>query len=74
MVRGVQGNKVAVTIIVTPVTNLRKKGDYSVGAVDFHNDRTVKRFRVEERVNAIVNRLKCVAFFSPLLCFIFDCR
>ncbi|GAA5864923.1 hypothetical protein JCM8547_004238 [Rhodosporidiobolus lusitaniae] len=53
----IQGNKVPVTIIYTPVTNLLKKGDYATGAVSFHNDKTVKRFRVEERVNAIVNRL-----------------
>ncbi|BGP18105.1 hypothetical protein JCM10213_001418 [Rhodosporidiobolus nylandii] len=53
----IQGNKVPVTIIYTPASNLLKKGDYATGAVSFHNDKKVKRFRVEERVNAVVNRL-----------------
>ncbi|GAA6031283.1 hypothetical protein JCM8097_005583 [Rhodosporidiobolus ruineniae] len=53
----IQGNKVPVTIIYTPASNLLKRGDFATGAVSFHNDRKVKRFRVEERVNTIVNRL-----------------
>ncbi|GAA5909142.1 hypothetical protein JCM6882_001201 [Rhodosporidiobolus microsporus] len=53
----IQGNKVACTIIYTPASNLLKRGDFATGAVSFHNDKKVKRFRVEERVNAIVNRL-----------------
>ncbi|GAA6004253.1 hypothetical protein JCM10207_002506 [Rhodosporidiobolus poonsookiae] len=53
----IQGNKVPVTIIYTPASNLLKRGDFATGAVSFHNDKKVKRFRVEERVNAIVNRL-----------------
>lgn len=48
------------TIIYTPASNILKRGDFATGAVSFHNDRKVKRFRIEERVNAIVNRLKCV--------------
>ncbi|GAA5989254.1 hypothetical protein JCM11641_003852 [Rhodosporidiobolus odoratus] len=53
----IQGNKVPVTIIYTPASNLKKDGSYATGAVSFHNDRKVKRFRVEERANSIVNRL-----------------
>lgn len=54
----IQGNKQAVTILFTPASNLLKRGDYATGAVSFHNDRLVKRFRIEERVNAVVNRLR----------------
>ncbi|BGP26191.1 coiled-coil domain-containing protein 25 [Rhodotorula toruloides] len=53
----IQGNKQAVTIIYTPASNILKRGDFAIGAVSFLSDRKVKRFRIEERVNAIVNRL-----------------
>lgn len=53
----IQGNKQSVTVIYTPASNILKRGDYATGSVSFHNDRLVKRFRVEERVNAVVNRL-----------------
>ncbi|WFD04394.1 hypothetical protein MOBT1_003103 [Malassezia obtusa] len=52
------------TIIYTPHSNVKvrgvltqKTGDMAVGAVSFFNDRTVKRFYVKERENAVVNRL-----------------
>jgi len=60
----VQGNKVGVTIIYTPATNILKRGDFATGAVTFHDARKVRRFRIEERENAIVNRLKCVCSAS----------
>ncbi|GJN92822.1 hypothetical protein Rhopal_005860-T1 [Rhodotorula paludigena] len=53
----IQGNKQAVTIIYCKATNILKRGDFATGAVTFHDPRKVKRFRIEERVNAIVNRL-----------------
>ncbi|TNY17051.1 hypothetical protein DMC30DRAFT_450081 [Rhodotorula diobovata] len=46
-----------VTIIYTPATNILKRGDFATGAVTFHDARKVRRFRIEERENAIVNRL-----------------
>ncbi|BGO93337.1 hypothetical protein JCM10020v2_005017 [Rhodotorula toruloides] len=45
----IQGNKQAVTIIYTPASNILKRGDFATGASS--------AFGIEERVNAIVNRL-----------------
>ncbi|GAA5853973.1 hypothetical protein JCM9279_007621 [Rhodotorula babjevae] len=53
----IQGNKVAVTIIYCLATNILKRGDFATGSVTFHDPRKVRRFRIEERDNAIVNRL-----------------
>ncbi|BGP41833.1 hypothetical protein JCM10449v2_005824 [Rhodotorula kratochvilovae] len=53
----IQGNKVAVTILYTPATNILKRGDFATGSVTFHDARKVRRFRIEERENAVVNRL-----------------
>ncbi|KAJ2863935.1 Coiled-coil domain-containing protein 25 [Coemansia erecta] len=54
----IEGNKKNnVAIIYTPWDNLLKRGDMAVGQVSFKNHKKVKRVCVEQRENAIVNRL-----------------
>jgi len=54
----IQGNKVSkLAIVYTPASNLKKSGNMVIGQVGFHNDGLVKTYRVEKRVNEIVNRL-----------------
>ncbi|KAK5167963.1 Coiled-coil domain-containing protein 25 [Saxophila tyrrhenica] len=54
----IEGNKKDnVTIVYTPWSNLKKSGDMATGQVGFHQQKLVKKIRVEKRENAIVNRL-----------------
>eukprot|EP01135_Chromosphaera_perkinsii_P011012 Nk52_evm46s2309 gene=Nk52_evmTU46s2309 len=54
----IQGNKMNnVTIVYTPWANLKKTGDMAVGQIGFHKGKEVKKFKIETRVNEIVNRL-----------------
>ncbi|KAF1356722.1 hypothetical protein BDV97DRAFT_374392 [Delphinella strobiligena] len=54
----IEGNKKDnVTIIYTPWSNLKKDGSMATGQVGFKDNKKVKRVYVEERKNAIVNRL-----------------
>lgn len=55
----IQGNKVNnLDIVYTPAANLRKTAAMAVGQVGFHNEKAVKKTKVERRVNEIVNRLE----------------
>ncbi|RMZ72720.1 Coiled-coil domain-containing 25 [Pyrenophora seminiperda CCB06] len=54
----IEGNKKDnVTVVYTPWSNLKKDGSMAVGQVGFKDQRKVKRIHVEQRENAIVNRL-----------------
>lgn len=54
----IEGNKKDnVTVVYTPWSNLKKTGDMATGQVGFHQQKLVKKIRVEKRENAIVNRL-----------------
>ncbi|KAK3859695.1 hypothetical protein Pcinc_014769 [Petrolisthes cinctipes] len=54
----IQGNKMNnVDIVYTLWSNLRKTPGMDVGQVGFHNDKEVRKIRVEKRNNEIVNRL-----------------
>lgn len=54
----IQGNKVDnLSIVYTPVSNLKKTASMEVGQVGFRDFKAVLKTKVEERVNAIVNRL-----------------
>ncbi|KAJ1898125.1 hypothetical protein LPJ81_004402 [Coemansia sp. IMI 209127] len=54
----IEGNKKNnVTIIYTPWDNLLKRGDMAVGQVSFKSQKKVRRVCVEQRENAVVNRL-----------------
>ncbi|PKY00956.1 coiled-coil domain-containing protein 25 [Aspergillus campestris IBT 28561] len=54
----IDGNKRDnITIIYTPWSNLKKDGSMATGQVSFHNQKLVKKVLVQERENAIVNRL-----------------
>eukprot|EP00227_Mantoniella_beaufortii_P013263 CAMPEP_0197592354 /NCGR_PEP_ID=MMETSP1326-20131121/15049_1 /TAXON_ID=1155430 /ORGANISM="Genus nov. species nov., Strain RCC2288" /LENGTH=220 /DNA_ID=CAMNT_0043158045 /DNA_START=246 /DNA_END=908 /DNA_ORIENTATION=- len=44
-------------IVYTPWSNLKKTGRMEVGQVGFHDEKLVKRVKVEKRKNEIVNRL-----------------
>jgi hypothetical protein len=46
-----------VTIIYTPWSNLKKDASMATGQVSFHDQKMVKKVHVEQRDNAIVNRL-----------------
>jgi hypothetical protein len=55
----IQGNKMNdVEIVYTPWTNLKKTASMDVGQVSFHNDKEVRKVKVEKRINAIINRLE----------------
>lgn len=55
----IQGNKMNdVEIVYTPWVNLKKTGSMDVGVVSFHNDKEVRKTKVEKRINAIINRLE----------------
>lgn len=55
----IQGNKMNdVEIVYTPWTNLKKTASMDVGQVSFHNDREVRKVKVEKRINAVINRLE----------------
>ncbi|KAH7692954.1 coiled-coil domain-containing protein 25, partial [Aphelenchoides avenae] len=54
----IEGNKQNnVDVVYTMWSNLKKTGGMAVGQVGFHREKDVKKFRVEKRVNEIVNRL-----------------
>lgn len=55
----IQGNKMNdVEIVYTQWANLKKTAAMDVGQVSFHNDKEVKKAKVEKRINAIINRLE----------------
>ncbi|CAK0750401.1 hypothetical protein CVIRNUC_001988 [Coccomyxa viridis] len=54
----IQGNKVDnLSVVYTPVSNLRKTASMEVGQVGFRDYKAVLKTKVLERVNVIVNRL-----------------
>lgn len=54
----IQGNKMNnVDVVYTLWANLRKTAGMDVGQVGFHNDKEVRKIRLEKRVNEIINRL-----------------
>ncbi|KAI6843178.1 DUF814-domain-containing protein [Hortaea werneckii] len=54
----IEGNKKDnVTVIYTPWSNLKKSGDMATGQVGFKDNKMVKRVYVQQRENAIINRL-----------------
>lgn len=55
----IQGNKMNdVEIVYTPWINLKKTASMEVGQVSFHNEKEVRKAKVEKRINAIINRLE----------------
>jgi len=46
-----------VTIVYTPWSNLKKTNNMEVGQVCFHDDKLVRKVKVDKRKNEIVNRL-----------------
>eukprot|EP00039_Didymoeca_costata_P019737 m.338731 g.338731 ORF g.338731 m.338731 type:complete len:214 (+) comp18527_c0_seq1:122-763(+) len=54
----IEGSKrPSVSVVYTPWANLKKTGDMAPGQVGFHDGKQVKKFRVEKKINEIVNRL-----------------
>ncbi|GFO05089.1 coiled-coil domain-containing protein 25 [Plakobranchus ocellatus] len=54
----IQGNKQNnLDVVYTMWGNLKKTPNMDVGQVGFHNDKEVKKVKVEKRINEIVNRL-----------------
>lgn len=54
----IEGNKKDnVTVIYTPWSNLKKSGDMATGQVGFKDNKMVRRVYVQQRENAIINRL-----------------
>jgi hypothetical protein len=52
------GNKKSnLTILYTPWSNLKKDGSMETGQVTFHKQNLVKKVFIQERENAIINRL-----------------
>lgn len=55
----IQGNKMNdIEIVYTPWSNLKKSASMDVGQVSFHNEKEVRKVKVEKRINAIINRLE----------------
>lgn len=55
----IQGNKMNdVEIVYTPWSNLKKTASMDVGQVAFHNEKEVRKSKVEKRINAVINRLE----------------
>lgn len=55
----IQGNKQNnVDIVYTPWSNLKKTASMDVGQVSFHDEKEVRKAKVEKRINAIINRLE----------------
>lgn len=55
----IQGNKMNdVEIVYTPWSNLKKTASMDVGQVAFHNEKEVRKEKVEKRINQIINRLE----------------
>lgn len=46
-----------ITIVYTPWSNLKKTQGMDVGQVGFHNNKLVRKFKIDKRKNDIVNRL-----------------
>ena len=57
-------------IVYTLASNLKKTGDMDTGQVGFHDQRGVRRSRVEKRVNEIINRLEKTKMEKPTQKFI----
>nr|CAG4638802.1 EOG090X0G3O [Cyclestheria hislopi] len=54
----IQGNKMNnVDVVYTLWSNLKKTPGMEVGQVGFHRDKEVRKYKVEKRINEIVNRL-----------------
>ncbi|KAI9577757.1 coiled-coil domain-containing protein 25-like [Glossina fuscipes] len=54
----IQGNKLNnIDINYTMWQNLKKTADMEAGQVAYHNEKAVKKMRVEKRINYVVNRL-----------------
>jgi hypothetical protein len=54
----IEGNKKDnIVVIYTPWNNLKKQGDMDTGQVSFHRNKTVKRIKLDTRINSIINRL-----------------
>ncbi|GMS81243.1 hypothetical protein PENTCL1PPCAC_3418 [Pristionchus entomophagus] len=54
----IKGNKLNdVSVVFTSWSNLKKTKRMDVGQVGFHDEKLVKQCTVEQRLNAIVNRL-----------------
>ncbi|XP_037806914.1 coiled-coil domain-containing protein 25 [Lucilia sericata] len=54
----IQGNKLNnIDVVYTMWENLKKTPDMEAGQVAYHNEKAVKKIRVEKRRNDIVNRL-----------------
>lgn len=47
-----------VTIVYTPWANLRKTKSMEVGQVGFHENKAVRKVKVERKINEIINRLE----------------
>lgn len=55
----IQGNKMNnIEIVYTPWANLKKTASMVAGQVSYHNEREVRKVKVERRINAIINRLE----------------
>ncbi|MEW5297364.1 MAG: hypothetical protein WDW38_006202 [Sanguina aurantia] len=55
----IQGCKSSsVTVVYTFWANLKKTGSMEVGQVGFHNNREVRKYKVEKRSTEIVNRME----------------
>lgn len=55
----IQGNKMNdIEIIYTPWSNLKKTAGMDAGQVAYHNEKEVRKVKVEKRINAIINRLE----------------
>lgn len=55
----IQGNKLNdVEIIYTPWSNLKKTAGMDAGQVAYHNEKEVRKVKIEKRINAIINRLE----------------
>ena len=54
----IQGNKLNnIDVVYTMWENLKKTPDMEAGQVAYHNEKAVKKIRVEKRRNEIINRL-----------------
>lgn len=54
----IQGNKLNnIDVVYTMWSNLKKTPDMEAGQVAYHDEKAVKKIRVEKRRNEIVNRL-----------------
>lgn len=55
----IKGNKMNdIEIVYTPWANLKKTAGMDVGQIAYHNDKEVRKIKVEKRINAVINRLE----------------